>query len=682
MRHIRLLGVVCVVCCAAVTVLGQSGATNGEWRAYGGDLGHTRYAPLDQINAANFSKLEIAWRFKTDHLGPRPEYQFESTPLMVKGVVYSTAGSRRAVVALDGATGELLWMHSENEGVRGANAPRQLSGRGLAYWAGTPPGGDDARILYVTPGYRLIALDAKTGALVAGFGVNGIVDLKKDDDQEMDLVTGEIGLHSTPTVARNVVIIGAAHKTGGNPKSRRNEKGYVRGFDVRTGKRLWIFHTIPQAGEFGNDSWEKDSWSYTGNTGVWGQISADEELGLVYLPVELPTGDYYGGHRPGNGLFGESLVAVDLQTGKRRWHYQLVHHGIWDMDIPCAPILVDITVNGRTVKAVAQPTKQAFLYVFNRETGEPIWPIEERPVAKGDVPGEWYAPTQPFPTRPPAYDRQGVSKDDLIDFTPELRAEAEKAIEHYKIGPIFTPPVVSKLEGPLATLTSGFATNWPGGSYDPETHVAYIYSQSGASPLGLVPPPDNMSDMNYIQGDARSGARRTGGSGSAAGGGRTGDASGADSAAPAAEGAGGGLSVRGLSLLKPPYARISAIDLNKGEIRWQIAHGETADNVKNNPALKGLTIPRTGRAGLIGPLVTKTLVIAGEGGVGTTPSGQRGAMLRAYAKTDGQEVGAVYMPAPESGSPMTYMLNGKQYIVIAVSGGNYSGELLAFKLPG
>jgi quinoprotein glucose dehydrogenase len=678
-----LLGAASVVCCAAVTVIGQSGAANGEWRSYGGDLGHTRYAPLDQINAANFNTLDVAWRFKTDSLGPRPEYQFESTPLMVKGVVYTTAGSRRAAVALDAATGEMLWMHSENEGARGANAPRQLSGRGLAYWGGTPPAGDDARILYVTPGYRLIALNAKTGALVTSFGVNGVVDLKKDDDQEMDLITGEVGLHSTPTVARNVVIIGAAHKTGGNPKSRRNEKGYVRGFDVRTGKRLWIFHTIPQAGEFGNDSWEKDSWSYTGNTGVWGQISADEELGLVYLPVELPTGDYYGGHRPGNGLFGESLVAVDLQTGKRRWHYQLVHHGIWDMDIPCAPILVDITINGRTVKAVAQPTKQAFLYVFNRETGEPIWPIVERAAPKGDVPGEWYAPTQPYPTRPPAYDRQGVSKDDLIDFTPELRAEAEKVIEHYRIGPVFTPPVVSKLEGPLATLTSGFATNWPGGSYDPETHIAYIYSQNGASPLGLVKPPDNMSDMDYIQGDARSGARRTGGSGSSAGGGRTGEPAGADPAAPAAaESAGGGLSVRGLPLLKPPYARISAIDLNKGEILWQIAHGETADNVRNNPALKGLTIPRTGRPGLIAPLVTKTLVIAGEGGVFTTPSGKRGAMLRAYDKTDGRDVGAVYMPAPQSGSPMTYMLNGKQYIIVAVSGGNYGGELLAFRLPG
>jgi quinoprotein glucose dehydrogenase len=678
----RRIGIVaCALLAAPALITGQQGAVNGEWPAYGGDLGHTRYSSLAQIDATNFNKLEVAWRFKTDSLGPRPEYQFESTPLMVKGVLYSTAGSRRAVVALDAGTGEMLWMHSENEGARGANAPRQLSGRGLAYWADAT-GASNARILYVTPGYRLIALDAKTGVPVSSFGKSGAVDLKLDDDQDMDLITGEVGLHSTPTVAKNVVIIGAAHKPGANPKSRRNETGYVRGFDVRTGKRLWIFHTIPQAGEFGNDTWEKDSWSYTGNTGVWAQISVDEQLGLAYLPVELPTGDYYGGHRPGNGLFGESLVAVDLQTGKRKWHYQLVHHGIWDFDIPCAPILVDIVVNGRPIKAVAQPTKQAFLYVFNRETGEPVWPIEERPVAKGDVPGEWYATTQPFPTKPPAYDRQGVSVDDLVDFNTDLRAEALKVIARYKIGPIFTPPVVSKAEGPLATLTSGFATNWPGGSYDPETHVAYIYSQNGASPLGLVPPPGNFSDMNYIQGNALSGARLTGGSGSAAGGGRTGDTPAAAAAATPGEGGGGGVNVRGLPLLKPPYARISAIDLNKGEILWQIAHGETSDAVRNNPSLKGLTIPRTGRPGLIGPLVTKTLVIAGEGGVFTTPSGQRGAMLRAYNKADGTDAGAVYMPAPQSGSPMTYSLNGKQYIVVAISGGNYSGELLAFKLPG
>src|SRR4029453_8446514 len=335
-----------LIAAAGLPLVAQSGAKNGEWTSYGGDLRPTGHSALDQINASNFQALEVAWRFKTDALGPRPEYQFESTPLMVKGVVYSTAGSRRAVVALDAGTGEMLWMHSENEGARGAAAPRQLSGRGLAYWTD----GRDARILYVTPGYRLIALDAKTGALVSSFGQNGVVDLKVDDDQDMDLVNSDIGLHAAPVVAKDVIIVGAAHLVSGVPRSKANIKGYVRGFDVRTGKRKWIFHTIPLPGEYGHDTWEGDSWSYTGNTGVWAQMSVDEDLGLVYLPVELPTGDAYGGHRPGQGLFGESLVAVDLQTGKRKWHYQLVHHGLWDMDVPCAPILVDITVNGRAIK--------------------------------------------------------------------------------------------------------------------------------------------------------------------------------------------------------------------------------------------------------------------------------------------------------------------------------------------
>ena len=672
-----------VVASLTISIAGQSGAKNGEWRHYGGDIGNTRYSPLDQINATNFSKLELAWRFKTDSLGPRPEYQFEGTPLMAGGLVYSTGGTRRAVVALDAATGEMVWMHSEREGTRGANAPRQLSGRGLAYWT---DGANDSRVLYVTPGYRLIALDAKTGIPVAGFGDHGVVDLKKDDDQEIDLVTGEIGLHATPAVARDVVIVGAAHKSGGVPRSRMNVKGYVRGFDVRTGKRLWIFHTIPSPGEYGNDSWEKDSWTYTGNTGVWAQISVDEELGMAYLPVEMPTGDYYGGHRPGNNLFGESLVAVDLRTGQRKWHYQLVHHPIWDFDIPCAPILADITVNGRQIKAVAQPTKQANLYVFDRVTGQPVWPIEERPVPKGDVPGEWYSPTQPFLTKPPAYDIQGISVDNLIDFTPELRAEAVKLVSKYKIGPIFTPPVVSKVDGPLAMLMQSFATNWPGGSFDPETHSIYVYSLSGATALGLVPPNDPKIDLNYVQGSAATGMRTTLGSGGGAGA----DAPAADraaaaaraSAAPAAaEGGGGGLTVQGLPLVKPPYGRISAIDLDKGEIRWQVPHGETPDNVKNHPALKGLKIPRTGQAGNTGVVVTKTLVIAGEPRLTTTSTGARGAMLRGYDKSDGHEVGAVYMPAPQSGSPMTYLYNGKQYIVVAISGGNYPGELLAFRLP-
>jgi quinoprotein glucose dehydrogenase len=666
--------IVAALVLTGIAVRAQSGAQSGEWRTYGGDLGNTRYSSLDQINADNFSKLEIAWRFKTDNLGPKPEFQLEATPLMAKGVLYSTAGTRRAVVALDAATGELLWTHAEREGDRGANAPRQLSGRGLAYWTD----GNEERILYVTPGYRLIALDARTGSPVQSFGVRGVVDLKLDDDQDIDLLNGEIGLHATPVVARDVVIVGAAHRTGANPKSMRNVKGYVRGFDVRTGRRLWIFHTIPVGAEYGNDTWENDSNAYTGNTGVWAQISVDEELGLVYLPVELPTGDYYGGNRPGDGLFGESLVAVDLQTGQRKWHYQLVHHGIWDMDIPCGPILADITVNGRAVKAVAQPTKQAVLYVFDRVTGEPIWPIEEKPVAKGDVPGEWYSPTQPFPTKPAAYDRNGISIDDLIDFTPELRADAVKLASRYKLGPIFTPPVVSKLDGPLATLVlgpSGGGTNWPGGSYDPETHILYVFSQRTVIAMGLVaPPPELKTDMRYVQGTAIGGARLTGGAGAEAGATSTAAAS-----APAADT--GSLLIQGLPLVKPPYGRISAIDLNKGEIIWQIAHGETPDNIRNSPALKGLNIPRTGRPGTIGTLVTKTLVIAGESGFFTTPSGQRGAMLRAYNKATGKEVGAVYMPAPQSGSPMTYSLNGQQYIVVAISGGSYSGEFVAFRLP-
>jgi len=448
----------------------------------------------------------------------------------------------------------------------------------------------------------------------------------------------------------------------------------VRGFDVRTGKRLWIFHTIPAAGEYGIDTWENDSWSYTGNTGVWGQITVDEELGIVYLPVETPTGDFYGGHRPGNGLFGESLVALDLNTGKRIWHYQFIHHGIWDWDIPCAPILANITVDGKPVRAVAQPTKQAWVYVFDRVTGKPVWPIEERPVPQSDVPGEKTSATQPFPSKPPAFDRQGVSLDDLIDFTPEIKAAAVKFASRYKLGPIFTPGVVSKREGPLATLmlpAANGGANWEGGSYDPDTGILYVFSATAITPVGLIQPADaGRSDMDYIAGNAlqssapRSGAAaRPGGFAPEVGGGEA-----------------GSLTFQGMPLVKPPWGRITAIDLNRGEIVWQVAHGDSPDNIRNNPALKGIAIPRTGRPGRIGTLVTKTLVIAGEGGFATTPSGQRGAMLRAYDKATGKDAGAVYMPAPQTGSPMTYMLNGQQYVVLAISGSSYSAELVAFKL--
>ncbi|HWP99220.1 MAG TPA: PQQ-binding-like beta-propeller repeat protein, partial [Vicinamibacterales bacterium] len=488
---------------AAAPNVVSEGTSKGQWPTYTGDLRGTRYSPLDQINAANFNELEVAWRFKTDSLGPRPEFKLEGTPLMVGRVLYATAGTRRSVVALDAATGELLWVHSEREGARGVNAPRQLSGRGLAYWSD----GREERILYVTPGYRLIALDAKSGQRIAGFGEDGAVDLKRDIDQEIDPVTGEIGLQSAPVVAGDVVIVGAAFREGMTPRSYRNNKGYVRGFDVRTGRRLWIFHTIPQPGEFGNDTWLDDSWRYTGNTGVWTQITVDEELGLVYLPVESPTGDFYGGHRPGNNLFAESLVAVDLRTGERKWHFQVVHHPLWDHDLSSAPILADITVGGRAVRAVALPSKQCFLYVFDRVTGRPVWPIEERRVPQGDVPGEWYSPTQPIPTRPPAYCRNGIGVDDLIDFTPELRALALKLVSKYRLGPVYTPPVASRVEGPLATLTLATAsggTNWPGGSYDPETHIVYVSACNACvTPIGLVPPPSkDISDMRFVAGIA------------------------------------------------------------------------------------------------------------------------------------------------------------------------------------
>ncbi len=524
----------------AAPLSAQTAPANSEWRTYGSTLSSTRYSPLDQISAANFNTLEVAWRLKTDNLGPRPEFNFQSTPLMVGGVLYSTAGSRRAVVALDAATGEMKWMHSIDEGKRGLEAPRQLSGRGLAYWSD----GRSARIIYVTPGYQMVALDAQTGQRITSFGKSGIVDLKLEDDQEMDPITGDIGLHAAPIIAKDVVIIGAAHTEGSRPVSRRNDKGYVRGYDVRNGKRLWIFHTIPRPGEMGYDTWEQGSEEYTGNNGVWGQMSADEELGLVFLPTEMPTGDYYGGHRPGKNLFSDSLVALDLKTGKRKWHYQFIEHDIWDWDLPCAPIIADVTIDGRLRKIIAQPTKQGWLYVFDRVTGEPIWPFEERKVEASDVPMEKANPTQKFVVKPPAYERQGVAIDDLIDYTPELRAEAVKLVSRFKIGPIFTPPVVSKFDGPLGTLMLPAATggaNWQGGSFDPETGVFYIFTNTEVTPLGLVPGaerPTEPSDMAYVRGQARNPANPK---------------------APDIP-----VTVQGLPLVKPPYGRITALDLKQG----------------------------------------------------------------------------------------------------------------------
>ena len=705
---------------------------NGDWPSYTGDTRGSRYSPLDQITAANFDDLEVAWRFKTDNLGTRPEYKLEGTPLAVNGIIYTTAGTRRAVIALDGASGELLWVHRYPEGKRGANAPRQLSGRGLAYWT---DGRNDHRILYVTPGYRLIALDAKTGQPVKTFGKDGVVDLKVGvvvgNDKQIDLETGEIGLHSTPTVVRDIVLIGSAMKEGMTVTTHNNTKGLARAFDARTGKLIWTFNTIPKPNEFGGDTWHDNSWAINGNTGVWTQISVDEELGLVYLPVESPTSDYYGGKRPGNNLFGESLVCVDLATGKRKWHFQFVHHAIWDHDMSSAPLIADVTVAGRARKIVAVPSKQAWMYVFDRVTGEPIWPIEERPVPKGDVPGEWYSPTQPYPPASLMYGRNALTfPDDLIDFTPELRAQAEKQIARYRYvnGEVYTPPMVGNVNGLLGAITIGAAsggTNWPGGGYDPETHTAYaVAATANIQSESVAPPPEGFSDLPYQAGvvgqafrerlaagtgtyaDVPQRGRGQGRGGNQAGrgttpnqgqqvgrGGTTEPGGRAAGAAPGAAapgggrgrggggGEGGGFNVQGLSILKPPYGVIAAIDLDKGAIKWRVPHGETPDAVRNHPLLKGMNIPRTGQSSSVGLVITKTLVISGEGQFTTTDAHPRGAMLRAYDKATGKEVGAVFMPAPQSGSPMTYLANGRQFIIVAVSGGPYSGEYISFALP-
>jgi len=678
----------------------------GDWPHYTGDMRGWKYSPLSQIDASNFGKLEVAWRFKTDAFGPRPEFKLEGTPVAVNGVLYTTAGTRRSVIALDGKTGELMWSHSLREGKRAGVSPRQLSGRGVSYW--TDGRGDD-RVVYVTTGYRLVELDAKSGSLVRSFGSDGVVDLKVGavfgNRQPIDLETGEIGVHSTPAIVKDTIIVGSSFREGATVSTHNNTKGLVRAFDARTGKLLWTFNTIPRPGEFGNDTWENDSWAVNGNTGVWTQITADEDLGLVYLPVETPTSDFYGGHRPGNNLFAESLVAVDLRTGQRKWHYQFVHHPLWNYDMSSAAMMADITVNGRAIKAVAVPSKQGFLWVLDRATGQPVWPIEERPVPQSDVPGEKTSPTQPFPTRPPAYTRTTLKvPDDLVDFTPAMREQAVKQIGRYKVGPwMYNPAVLGDVNGLLGAINMGNAvggTNWPGGGYDPDTHTAFTPGNNvGITAATLTPPPAGFSDIRYVSGVAGRPFQEVLGPG---------DCCAADSPrasttetrdpltgsprpqpapapapAPAAAANPGGLAIDGISIIKPPYGLISAINLDRGEIVWQAVHGDTPDNIRNHPALRGMNIPKTGQAGTsgIGLLVTKTLVIMGDPALTTTPDHPRGAMFRAYDKADGKEVGAVFMVAPQSGSPMTYMADGKQYILNAISGGSYSGEYIAFSLP-
>ena len=624
----------------ATSLVAQQGATAGQWRHYGGDNGATRYSPLEQINRDNAANLTIAWRWKAHNFGPRPESKYEVTPIMVDGVLYATAGAKRVVVAIDAGTGETLWMYRLDEGERGVTAPRRSSGRGVSYWT---DGADDERIFLITPGYRLVALNARTGVPIPTFGEKGAVDLKQGLDAEVDPIEGIIGSSSPPVVANDVVIVGAALAVGLRPPSMKNVPGHVRGYDARTGERLWIFHTIPHPGEFGHETWEDSSWTYTGNAAVWAPFTADEELGYVYLPVEAATSDYYGGHRLGDNLFSSSLVCLDVKTGRRVWHYQIVHHDIWDYDNPAAPILVDVTVDGRPIKAVVQLTKQAFAYVFDRVTGQPVWPIEERAVAESDVPGERTAPTQRFPTKPAAFDRQGVSEDDLIDFTPELRAEALEMIKPYRLGPLFTPASLADApdgtKGTLSLPSTTGGANWEGGAVDPVEGVLYVSSVTRPVNLALEHDPE-FSDMNYIR-----------------------------TRSPPVRGP------QGLPLIKPPWGRITAIDLKTGEHLWMMPNGETPEAVLNHPALEGVEIPKTGKPSRAGIVVTRTLLFAGEGWGG-------GPMFRAYDKQTGEIVAEIELPAAQTGRPMTYMHDGKQYIVMTVGARDHPAEFIALTLEG
>jgi quinoprotein glucose dehydrogenase len=560
---------------------------------------------------------------------------------MVGRTLYTTAGNIRSAVAIDAATGETQWVFTPDEPAR-AGGSRGGSGRGVAYWSD----GDQEIIFFISRSFKMFALDAKSGRPHLAFGQDGEVDLIQGLGPYAR--QGRITSTSPPIVVDGVVVVGSTMASSTTVKE--SPPGHIRGFDARTGAQRWIFHTIPQPGEFGHETWEGDSWKYTGNSGAWAPLSADPELGYVYLPMETPTVDFYGGHRLGDNLFAEGLLCLNAATGERVWHFQFVHHGIWDYDTPAPPILCDIVVDGEPIRAVAQVTKHGFTFVFDRVTGKPVWPIEERPVPQSDAPGERTSPTQPHPTKPAAYERQGVTEDDVIDFTPELREAALEILKQFRIGPLFTPPSMREDGGTGGTLTlPGImgGSNWPGAAVDPETGILYVPSITNPSALAVGRPDPARSNLSLNR--VRSASTRGPG---------------------------------GLPLIKPPWGRITAIDLNTGEHRWMVPNGETPAYVRDHPALQGIEIPRTGNPGRTGALVTKTLLFVGEGsGLYAAAPAAGGPMLRAYDKATGATVSEFELPGNLTGVPMSYSLDGRQYILAAVGLRRVAGEFVALALP-
>jgi glucose dehydrogenase len=645
---------------ATIFVGAQQGAREGQWTRYGGDPGSTKYAPLDQINRANVSQLRIAWRrpavdpaITSRVPGFSYSNNFRATPLMIDGVLYSPNGIG-LVEAFDPATGKTIWVQ-EPYADEPAQGLRGDSTRGVTYWTD----GADRR-LYVVRGEFLIALDPRTGKPVESFGEKGRVNLRPGLGPLATLYSWT----GAAQVCRDVVIVGVGLAAmSDRPQNKEQAPGNVQAFDVRTGKARWTFKVIPEPGQVGGDTWEKDSWAYTGAANLWSLISADEEQGLAYLPLTSATNDMYGGHRLGDNVFANTLVSVRCLTGERVWHYQIVHHDLWDYDLPSAPILADITVAGTPVRAVAQLTKQAFVFVFDRLTGKPVWPIEERPVPASDTPGERTAATQPYPTKPPPFDRQGATIDNLIDFTPALRAEALELVKQWRMGPLFTPPSI-RSEGPGATKGtvqlpgSVGGADWQGGAFDPETGILYVQSITGPFTADLVKGDPKTTNLNYVPGVR------------------------AWTPGP-----------QGLPLFKPPYGRITAIDLNRGEQLWMVPNG---DGPRDHPLLKPLNLPPLGHPGRSSPLLTKTLLFVGEGDPIMATLGSRlppempesiaasvgGRKFRAYDKSTGAVLWETELPAGTTGAPMTYMFQGKQYIVVAVGSREAgSAQFVALSLP-